>query len=110
MAGLDACRAALDVLAAAPRRAMFATELATRLAEAGCGPADTAEALAAADSAGRLVVVPHELGDPHLAGIDLRVVALAVDRRTDSRQDARHRADAYWAEFLREFLATHRCT
>jgi hypothetical protein len=53
-----------------------------------------------------VVVTTPAPADPHLAGLDLRIVARA---RPDDPGAAIQAADALWGQYLRAFLASHRC-
>jgi hypothetical protein len=72
--------------------------------------AEVEPALAALEAEGAVVVRDHPCADPHLAGVDLRIVAL-VEPGVDG--DARIRAlegiERTWQRWLAEYLASHRC-
>jgi len=82
--------------------AMFVTELQHALANVAASGALEA-ALHTLKESGALIVVDHPSPDVHLHDIDLRIVAAATP-------DARAAVQIVWHEFLREFLAAHRCS
>jgi hypothetical protein len=55
------------------------------------------------ERSGRVVVREQYCADPHMDGVDLRIVALAEG-------DAAEAIDATWQRWLGEYLANHRCT
>jgi hypothetical protein len=62
------------------------------------------------EAAGVIVLRDHYCADPHLAEVDLRVVAL-LDRSAgaEAYAEALHRIDLAWNKWLGEYLANHRC-
>lgn len=74
--------------------------------------ADLDGALTQLDANQAIVLMDHSAPDPHLEGLDLRAVALVPDEAPVEQavEAARRAADAVWGEWLRQFLATHRCT
>lgn len=68
-------------------------------------------AIESLEGEGRVLVRPHSSGDPHLDGVDLRIVAL-VQKQDDSDGIAAAigAIETRWQEWLGEFLANHRCT
>jgi len=54
---------------------------------------------------GRVLVASHPAPDVHLESADLRVVAPVAG----DEQAAGVAAESYWNDWLRAFLATHRC-
>lgn len=100
MAGQD------EVVATLARQrpaALFYTELVARLD----GVEQLERAVAALEERHAVLVLSHEAPDVHLDGLDLRVVALVS--RNDGERSAVEAAEAVWAGWLRQFLATHRC-
>ncbi|HET6449063.1 MAG TPA: hypothetical protein VFG31_08135 [Conexibacter sp.] len=99
----------LATLRGAPGGALFATELAAQARAAGF-PADAYEpTLAALERDGRALVAPHTPPDVHLRGTDLRVAAAVEPGSPDAVERARVAAEACWDDFVRAFLASHRC-
>ena len=68
-------------------------------------PIDVDAALRSLSEPGQILLVDHSAPDVHLAGTDLRIVAL-VEVGGERAQLA---ADRYWDDWLRQFLSTHRC-
>ncbi len=98
----------LKVLSRAEPPALFATDLAVRVQDVGDGFTATLGSLA---SQGSVLVTQPPLPDPHLASLDLRIVALVPsDGSSDAATEAALRAtQTVWDRWLREFLAGHRC-
>lgn len=101
----------LTTLAAQEPPALFATELRRRLQASGADPAGLEDALRQLDRDGSVLVTTPPAPDPHLAALDLRIVAL-VPRDlppSDAMLAATRATDVVWGRWLREFLASHRC-
>jgi hypothetical protein len=90
--------------------AMFITELAHDL-HAPPDSAELANDLGALEARGTILVAEHAAPDPHLAGIDLRIVApLRADRpRAEAEAAAAGAAESLWNKWLASFLSSHRC-
>ena len=103
-------RAVIDVLRQRAKKARFTTELAAALARAGIGKEQMEQALADLQSEGILMIRDNFCADPHLAGVDLRVVALveSIDG-ADAQLSAIRVIDDAWNKWLGEYLANHRC-
>ena len=82
--------------------ALFATEVQAAIAPA-IPPATFDVALAQLVCDRRVVVVTNAAPDPHLADVDLRIVAPATPAAAAA-------IEAAWRDFLREFLSSHRCS
>ncbi len=93
-------------------RALFVTELSVSLRKAnGASANDIARALSELEADGAVVVRDHYCADPHLEGIDLRVVALAEPGEGEDAQSRSIRAiEDTWNEWLAMYLANHRCS
>jgi selenocysteine lyase/cysteine desulfurase len=100
----------LELLRARNKKARFVTELYASLGRLQVGAADADRVLAELEAAGIVMVREHFCADPHLADVDLRVVAL-VERNEgeDPQMDAIRRIDETWNKWLNEYLANHRC-
>ena len=94
------------------RRALFVTELATVLRKAyGVSASDVERALAALEADWSVVIRDHYCADPHVAGADLRIVALVEPGAGDDGQmQAIRGVEATWHEWLAEYMANHRCS
>lgn len=106
----DARRAITDSLRRAKTKARFATELAAGLHRLKIGAEELERALADLEAEGAVMVREHFCADPHLAGVDLRVVALVEGPAGEDPRLAAIRAiDQTWNQWLNEYLANHRC-
>ena len=63
-------------------------------------------ALAELEAANSVLVSSYPAPDPHLEGLDLRIVALVPPAGESSAVEA---SATVWADWLRQFLANHRC-
>jgi hypothetical protein len=82
--------------------AMFVGEL-QHAAGSGIDAATFFAALQHLTETGVLIIVTKPAPDPHLTDLDLRIVARATP-------DASGAVEAVWHAFLRDFLASHRCS
>lgn len=103
----------LRELAARRPPAALAIEIAALVG--GADPTRSAgidAALIELDAEKAIVVRDHAAPDPHLEGVDLRVIALVdAEAPTEAAEEAAiEAAEAVWSDWLRQFLATHRCT
>ena len=64
-------------------------------------------ALAELQRSGRVLIIDHVAPDIHLESTDLRIVAQVPPEEDDSA--AYQTVEALWDDWLRSFLATHRC-
>jgi DNA-binding Lrp family transcriptional regulator len=107
----------VELLERGPRRARFVTELASRLRRADVTPELLRRRLDELEAAGRVVVREPPCPDPHLAGADLRIVALVGARAADGPGAAGDdplaaavgAIEAVWSGWLADYLANHRC-
>jgi len=91
-------------------RARFMTELYALLGRLGIERAEIDRTLAQMESEGAIMIREHFCADPHLAGTDLRVVALVESRDgADPQLSAVRAMDEAWNKWLSEYLANHRC-
>jgi hypothetical protein len=106
----DVCRAIVDWLGGGRGKARFMTELYAALKRSQIDPAQTDHALAELEARGEVMIRDHFCADPHLAGVDLRVVALVESSEGADRQMSAIRViDEAWNKWLSEYLANHRC-
>ena len=85
-------------------------ELYAALEKSKISAAATDGALTELQSAGAVMVRDHFCADPHLEGVDLRVVTLVEGRGGEDPQlGAIQRIDETWNKWLSEYLANHRC-
>jgi hypothetical protein len=103
-------KAVMDALRNRAKKARFTTELAATLQHARVSKEAMEQALAELQAEGVVMLRDNFCADPHLAGIDLRVVALveSVDG-ADAQLSAIREIDEAWNKWLGEYLANHRC-
>jgi hypothetical protein len=100
----------IDVLRSRGKKARFMTELAVALGRANFDKDRIEQALTELESEGAVMIRDHFCADPHLAGIDLRVVALVESHGgEDAQLSAIREIDSTWDKWLGEYLANHRC-
>ena len=103
-------KAVIDVLRNRAKKARFTTELAVALQRGGVGKEQMEHALADLQAEGVVMIRDNFCADPHLAGIDLRVVALVESHHgEDAQLSAIREIDEAWNKWLGEYLANHRC-
>ena len=103
-------KAVIDALRNRAKKARFTTELAAALARAAIGKEQMEQALAELQTEGVVMIRDNFCADPHLSGVDLRVVALveSIDGG-DPQLSAIREIDSAWDKWLGEYLANHRC-
>lgn len=100
----------IELLRSRNRRARFMTEVYAALEKSKFSAAVADGVLVELESAGAVMVRDHFCADPHLAGVDLRVVTLVeADQDEDPQLGAIRRIDEAWNKWLSEYLANHRC-
>lgn len=108
----DLAARVVDFLASRRPRAAFVTEIAAAI-DRGRGTAMPSldQALQALEASEQIVSLRESAPDPHLDSFDLRVAALVQgeDAAGEATERARAAAYAVWSEWVREFLAHHRC-
>jgi hypothetical protein len=105
-----ACERLIELLRGQNKKARFMTEVYAALERFKIPAADTDRALAELEGRGAVMVRANFCADPHLAGADLRVVALVESRAGEDPQMSAIRAiDETWNKWLSEYLANHRC-
>lgn len=92
------------------KRARFMTEVAASLRRFSIDKQEIEQALSQLQAEGVVIVRDNFCADPHLANVDLRVVAL-LDKAdgTDAHVAALRELDSAWNKWLGEYLANHRC-
>lgn len=98
----------VEVLRRRRPHARFVPEVGRQLA---VNASDLDAALAELEANGRVLMREQYCADPHLEGMDLRIVAL-IDGETqlDAVGAASAGIDEIWQRWLGEYLANHRCT
>jgi hypothetical protein len=106
----DARRVVIELLRSRAKKARFVTELAAVLARAHISKEQMDQALSELQTQGVVMIRDNFCADPHLAGVDLRVVALveSIDG-ADAQLSAIREIDDAWNKWLGEYLANHRC-
>ena len=99
----------LGLLCSRDRKARFMTELYASMDKSGTRAAEVDRALAELERDGAVMVRDHFCADPHLAGVDLRVVTIVDSREDNPQLAAIRRIDSAWNKWLNEYLANHRC-
>jgi len=106
----DARKSVIDLLRSRNKKARFMTELYASLRRSNIEPEATDRALADLEAEGGVMIRDQFCADPHLTGVDLRVIALV---ESIAGEDAQMRAirsiDEIWNRWLNEYLANHRC-
>ena len=104
------CERIVGLLRSHNKKARFMTEVYAALERFKIATAETDRALAELEAEGALMIRDNFCADPHLAGVDLRVVALVESRDGDDAQMSAIRViDEAWNKWLSEYLANHRC-
>jgi len=107
----DTKKAISELFESRAKKACFISEVRALLQ----GPrvrADEIElALRDLEMEGVVIIRDHFCADPHLDGIDFRIVAV-VDRgvSTNPELSAIHEIDKAWDQWLASYLANHRCS
>jgi len=106
----SAASAIFGVLRSRANKALFVTELAAALRRTKVGTDEMENALAHLAAEGTVVLRDNFCADPHLANVDLRLVA-QVDEASgaDAHATALREIDLAWNKWLSEYLANHRC-
>jgi hypothetical protein len=94
--------AIVDVFERRAATALFVTEVQYGIVPQR-EPAEFAAALQHLVETGEIVIVTKPAPDVHLNDEDLRIVARVSPEMSDA-------IESTWLEFLREFLASHRCS
>ena len=101
-------RSLLEVLGRTRNHARFVPELA-RLVPASQGELE--QALGELETDGRVLVREQYCPDPHLEGMDLRIVALIDSGAgSDGLATANDSIQSTWQRWLGDYLANHRCS
>ena len=102
--------AVVEVINGGGKKARFATELLAGLRRHNVDKDEMDRALAELEADGTVVVRGHFCADPHLADVDLRVIALVdISRGDEAHAAALQQIDLAWNKWLGEYLANHRC-
>src|ERR1700745_2140788 len=96
-------KAVIDALHNRAKKARFITELAATLGRMNIEKDRMEQALTELETEGVLIIRDHFCADPHLVGIDLRVVALVNTGGTDAHMSAIHEIDSAWNRWLADY-------
>ena len=103
--------AILDLLGSRSKKARFITEVGASLQRSKVTPEEIPRALAVLEAEGAVMIRDHYCADPHLAGVDLRIVALVEGvAGADPQMSAIREIDRVWDRWLADYLANHRCS
>src|ERR671919_541293 len=106
----DTRKAILELLRGRAKKARFMTEIHAALRRIKVGAEETDCVVAELEAAGVVMIRDHFCADPHLAGVDLRVIALVESIAGEDPQLSAIRViDEAWNKWLNEYLANHRC-
>lgn len=106
----DPRKSVIDLLRSRNKKARFMTELYASLRRSNIEPEATDRALADLEAEGGVMIRDHFCADPHLTGVDLRVIALVESLEgEDAQMRAIRSIDETWNKWLNEYLANHRC-
>jgi hypothetical protein len=106
----DVKKAVMDVLRSRSKKARFMTEIYARLRQTKIATEQADRALGDLEAEGVVMIRDHFCADPHLAGVDLRVVALVESvEGADPHLSAIQEIDSAWDKWLADYLANHRC-
>lgn len=100
--------AVVTILSSGGKKARFMTEVAASLRRVNVSKDDLEQVITELATDGAIVVRDNFCADPHLAEVDLRVVAL-VEGGQEGYAAALREIDQAWNKWLGEFLANHRC-
>jgi hypothetical protein len=109
-AAADVKKALADFLRSRSKKARFVTEIYAAMGRLNIDKQQIDRALAELEKEGAVMSRDHFCADPHLAGVDLRIVAWVESAgAADAQLGAIHTIDAAWNKWLSEYLANHRC-
>jgi hypothetical protein len=107
----DAKKVISELFESRAKKAYFISEVRALLQGARIGADEIELALRDLETEGAVIIRDHFCADPHLDGIDLRIVAV-VDKTesTNPELSAIHEIDKAWDQWLGSYLANHRCS
>jgi predicted transcriptional regulator len=106
----DARQTIIAILRGRAKKARFITELAAALARSHIGVEQMEQALSELQDEGVVMMRDHFCADPHLEGVDLRIVTLAESADgADPQISAIREIDNAWDKWLADYLSNHRC-
>jgi hypothetical protein len=100
--------AIVDLLRSGRHGVRFVAEMEdTVLSLTSCRHEDFERELSELEGAGGLIVRPQYCADPHMQGTDLRLAAIVDDQDADTALGC---IQTVWQDWLKGYLANHRCT
>jgi len=100
----------VELLTGRGSKARFATEILAGLRRFNIAKAEMDQAYGELEAEGVVVLRDHFCADPHLAEVDLRIIALIEPALGDqAHAGALQEIDLAWNKWLGEYLANHRC-
>ena len=106
----EARKAVMDLLRSRGKKARFTTEVFASLERKSLIREEIERVLTELETEGIVMIRDNFCADPHLAGVDLRVVALVESvEGADPQLSAIREIDDAWNKWLGEYLANHRC-
>lgn len=97
----------------APRAQLVADLVLAGRRSGALTTSDITDAIAALRDSGEIVVVEHQVDDPHLQGAILDVAALVEGDDDPIAQSAAYEAEraaeTVWSQWLAQYLSAHRC-
>jgi|SRR5713226_5112887 len=106
----DVRKAIIELLRGRSRKARFLTEVSASLQRSNVNARELERALTELEAEGTVMIRNHFCADPHLAGVDLRIVAIVESvEGTDPQLSAIREIDNAWDKWLADYLSNHRC-
>jgi hypothetical protein len=103
-------RAVIELLRSRSKKARFITEVAASLQGSKVSAEEVERALSDLEAEGLVMIRDHYCADPHLVGVDLRVVAFVYRAEgEDPETTAIREIDSAWDKWLADYLSNHRC-
>jgi hypothetical protein len=100
----------MDLLRSRSQKARFMTEVYAALRRAKISAEETDRAVGVLEAEGIVMIRDHFCADPHLAGVDLRIVAPVESvGGADPQLSAIREIDSAWDKWLADYLSNHRC-
>ena len=106
----DVRKVVFELLKGRAKKACFISELSALLQGPQFGPELIERALSDLETEGAVIIRDHFCADPHLEGIDLRIVA-PIDKLESANPELKaiQEIDKAWDQWLASYLANHRC-
>jgi DNA-binding IclR family transcriptional regulator len=106
----EAKKVVIELLRSRSKKARFVTEVSALLQRSNLSAEEVERVLAELEAEGGVMIRDHYCADPHLASVDLRIVAV-VDSSAgaDPQLDAIREIDSAWDKWLADYLSNHRC-